>query len=106
MDADSEVAGLRRELERLRAENVRLSRLLELRGQDTASAPEQLATGRLVTMASRSRTSCASSRVLQARADMYAVRGENLRRRSLLLGRGRVAPWVRVGVDGPDSVVR
>jgi hypothetical protein len=40
--AESEVARLRRELERLRAENVRLSRLLDLRGQDTAPAPEQL----------------------------------------------------------------
>lgn len=44
MDAtvDSELDRLRRELERLRAENVRLSRLLALRGQDTAPAPEQL----------------------------------------------------------------
>ena len=39
---DSDLERLRRELERLRAENVRLSRLLELRGQDTAPAPEQL----------------------------------------------------------------
>ena len=39
---DSELVRLRAELERLRAENVRLSRLLELRGLDTAPAPEQL----------------------------------------------------------------
>jgi hypothetical protein len=37
-----EVEGLCREVKRLRAENARLSRLLELRGQDTAPAPEQL----------------------------------------------------------------
>lgn len=39
---DSELERWRRELERLRAENVRLSRLLGLRGHDTAPAPEQL----------------------------------------------------------------
>ena len=39
---DSELVRLRAELERLRAENVPLSRLLELRGLDTAPAPEQL----------------------------------------------------------------
>jgi hypothetical protein len=39
---DRELDRPRAELERLRAENVRLSRLLELRGQDTARAPEQL----------------------------------------------------------------
>jgi hypothetical protein len=52
---DDEVARLRRELERLRAENHRLSRLLGLRGQDTTPAPEQLAamaTPGPVTMAS------------------------------------------------------
>jgi hypothetical protein len=37
-----ELAGIRREVERLRAENARLSRLLDLRGQDTTPAPEQL----------------------------------------------------------------
>jgi hypothetical protein len=35
-------AGLRREVQRLRMENGRLSRLLDLRGQNTAPAPEQL----------------------------------------------------------------
>jgi len=39
---DSELVRLRGELERLRAESVRLSRLLGLRGQDTSPAPEQL----------------------------------------------------------------
>jgi hypothetical protein len=39
---DRELARLRRELERLRAENVHLSWLLDLRGQDTAPVPEQL----------------------------------------------------------------
>jgi len=34
-----EFVGLRREVERLWAENARLSRLLELRDQDTAPAP-------------------------------------------------------------------
>src|SRR5688572_14849886 len=38
----SEIGQLRRELERLRAENARLSRLLDLRGQNLAPAPEQL----------------------------------------------------------------
>jgi hypothetical protein len=40
---DGEIARLRVELERLRSENARLSRLLELRGLDTSPAPEQLA---------------------------------------------------------------
>jgi hypothetical protein len=39
---ESELARLRRELERLRVENARLVRLLDLRGQDTAPVPEQL----------------------------------------------------------------
>ena len=56
--AEDDTARLRRELERLRAENARLSRLLELRGQDTAPAPEQLSAPitppGLVTMALRS----------------------------------------------------
>jgi hypothetical protein len=38
----ADFADLRREVHRLRAENGRLSRLVELRGQDTAPSPEQL----------------------------------------------------------------
>jgi len=38
----SELVRLRAELERFREENVPLSHLLELRGLDTAPAPEQL----------------------------------------------------------------
>ncbi|MDY7086001.1 MAG: hypothetical protein SYR96_12930 [Actinomycetota bacterium] len=49
---DDEFARLRRELERLRTENHWPSRLLELRGQDTTPAPEQLATPGPVTVAS------------------------------------------------------
>ena len=51
-----EVGQLRDELRRLRAENERLTRLLDLRGQDTTPAPEQptagLAPSGVVTMAS------------------------------------------------------
>ena len=80
MDVDAEVGRLRRELERLRAENVRLSRLLELRGQDTAPAPEQLAAGRLVTMASPVEDKLALyTSLFKARPDVYAVRWENPR---------------------------
>ena len=43
VEAEIELARLRRELERFRAENARLARLLDLRGQDTAPAPEQMA---------------------------------------------------------------
>ena len=54
-DLRRELSGLRAERDRLRAENTRLSRLLELRGQDTAPAAEQLAapvrSGGLVSMA-------------------------------------------------------
>ncbi|GHJ10393.1 hypothetical protein TPA0907_47600 [Micromonospora humidisoli] len=56
MGSVAEFADLRREVERLRAENARLARLLELRGQDTSAAPEQLSAlvepPGLVTMAS------------------------------------------------------
>jgi hypothetical protein len=40
---DNEQAQLRSELDRLRTENARLARLLELRGQDTSPAAEQMA---------------------------------------------------------------
>ena len=80
----NEFAGLRRELERLRAENARLSRLLDLRGQDTAPAPEQLsaavAAPGLVTMASpvADKLALYDDR-FRARTDVYAVRWENTR---------------------------
>jgi hypothetical protein len=80
---DDEVARLRRELERLRAENHRLSRLLELRGQDTAPAPEQLAataTPGPVTMASPVPEKLAFyANLFRARQDAYAKRWENNR---------------------------
>ena len=77
-------ARLRRELDRLRAENARLSRLLELRGQDTAPGPEQLAAAvappGLVTMASPvgHKLALYADR-FRARPDVYAVRWENAR---------------------------
>jgi hypothetical protein len=82
--AVEEFADLRREVERLRAENARLSRLLGLRGQDTAPAPEQLAAPvaapGLVTMASSARDKLALfTNLFQARADVYAVRWANRR---------------------------
>ena len=79
-----EFVDLRREVQRLRAENARLSRLLELCGQDTAPAPEQLsapvtAPG-LVTMTSpvADKLALFADR-FRARADVYAVRWENAR---------------------------
>jgi hypothetical protein len=80
--AKTVIAGLRRDLERLRAENARLSRLLELRGQDTAPAPEQLSAGApgMVTMASpvADKLALFTDR-FAARTDVYAVRWENRR---------------------------
>ncbi|BCJ52998.1 DEAD/DEAH box helicase [Actinoplanes sp. NBRC 14428] len=80
---DDEFARLRRELERLRAENHRLSRLLDLRGQDTAPAPEQLAAGATpgpVTMASPVPEKLAFyTSLFRARRDAYAKRWENSR---------------------------
>jgi hypothetical protein len=77
-----DVDRLRRDLERLRAENVRLSRLLELRGLDATPSPEQLATGvpRMVTMASPvvDKLALFADR-FAARTDMYALRWENRR---------------------------
>ena len=83
--AQSEVAGLRYELERVRAENVRLARLLELRGENTAPAPEQLsapvAAPGLVTMSSplADKLTLFADR-FRARSDVYAVRWENSRK--------------------------
>jgi hypothetical protein len=81
--ADREIARLRHELERLRAENVRLSRLLDLRGQDTAPLPEQLAATvapGLVTMASpvEDKLALYTDR-FHGRSDVYAVRWESTR---------------------------
>lgn len=81
---DLEIAGLRRELQRLQAENTRLSRLLELRGQDTAPWPEQLsaATGAsgMVTMSSPVADKLALfADLFSARVDVYALRWENSR---------------------------
>ena len=77
--AEREIAQLRRELERLRAENARLSRLLDLRGQDTAPAPEQLSAAvappGLVAMSSpvEDKLALYTDR-FRERTDVYAVR--------------------------------
>ena len=80
---DSEYAQLRRELDRLRAENARLSRLLNLRGQDTTPASEQLAAPTppaMVTMASSVEDKLALyADLFRARTDVYALYWENLR---------------------------
>jgi hypothetical protein len=77
---DEELTQLRRELERVRAENVRLSRLLDLRGLDTAPLPEQLAAARPVTMSSSVSDKLALyAGLFRARTDVYAVRWENVR---------------------------
>jgi hypothetical protein len=91
-------AALRREVERLRAENARLSPLLDLRGKDTAPAPEQLAAPvaapGLVTMTSPVRDKLALfTNLFQARTDVYATRWENRRTGNPPPGtRSRVAP--------------
>ncbi|MDM4722313.1 hypothetical protein QTQ03_22990 [Micromonospora sp. WMMA1363] len=76
MGSVAEFVDLRREVERSRAENARLGRLLDLRGQDTTSAPEQLSAPveppGLVTMASPSRDKLALF-ADRSRADAYAV---------------------------------
>ncbi|WP_405427727.1 TOTE conflict system archaeo-eukaryotic primase domain-containing protein [Micromonospora sp. NBC_00617] len=84
MDSVAEFVDPRREVERLRAENARLGRLLELRGQDTSAAPEQLSAPveppGLVTMASPTRDKLALfADRFRARADVYAVRWDNAR---------------------------
>jgi hypothetical protein len=77
---DDELIQVRRELERVRAENVRLSRLLDLRGRDTAPSPEQLAATRPVTMSSPVGDKLALyAELFRARTDVYAVRWENNR---------------------------
>jgi superfamily II DNA or RNA helicase len=81
---ENEFAPLRRELERLRAENVRLSRLLDMRGQDTTPAPEQLSAAihkpGPVTMSSPVEDKLALyAERFRARSDVYAVRWENTR---------------------------
>lgn len=83
-DQFRELVELRREADRLRTENARLSRLLELRGQDTSPAPEQLAAASPqgpVTMASPASAKVALFMdVFHARTDTYAIRWENSRR--------------------------
>jgi len=79
----NDIERLRRELSGLRAENARLARLLDLRG-DAVPAPEQpaaaLAPPGLVTIGSSSADKLALYRSLfRARADVYAVRWENPR---------------------------
>lgn len=79
--AEPDVGQLRRELERLRAENVRLSRLLDPRGQDTAPAPEQLAAAAAppgwVTMSSPVGDKLALfANLFRARSDVHAIRWE------------------------------
>jgi hypothetical protein len=88
VDPEDELVVLRREVERLRAANTRLSRLLDLRGQDAVPTPERLAEQMsapvaapgLVTMASpvRDKLALFADR-FQARPDVYAVRWENAR---------------------------
>ena len=108
MDATADFADLRREVQRLQAENARLSRLLELRGQDTAASPEQLsapvAAPGMVTMASpvADKLALFADR-FRARTDVYAVRWENTR-----LGTSGWSPAVaggwRKGMDRRSAV--
>ena len=81
--SERELSALRDELGRLRVENVRLSRLLDLRGQDTTPLSEQLAVPMapgMVTMASpvADKLALYGDR-FRARRDVYAVRWENRR---------------------------
>jgi len=108
VDATADFADLRREVQRLQAENARLSRLLELRGQDTAASPEQLsapvAAPGMVTMASpvADKLALFADR-FRARTDVYAVRWENTR-----LGTSGWSPAVaggwRKGMDRRSAV--
>ena len=83
--AHGAVARLQGELERLRAENTRLARLLQLRGENIAPAPEQLsapvAAPGLVTKWSplADKLALFADR-FRARSDVYAVRWENIRK--------------------------
>lgn len=81
--SDRELSELRHELSRLRAENARLGRLLDLQGQGTAPASEQLAVPMgpgMVTMASpvADKLALYGDR-FQSRRDVYAVHWENRR---------------------------
>ncbi len=81
---EHELAQLVRERDRLRAENQRLSRLLELRGQDVTPAPEQLAATvdppGMVAMSSPVADKLRLfAGLFGARTDVYAVRWENNR---------------------------
>ena len=84
MTPPDETAELRRELERLREENQRLSRLLQLRGDEPTPAPEQPTvappSGGIVTMASPVSDKLALfTDLFRARTDVYALRWENAR---------------------------
>jgi hypothetical protein len=75
--AGSAIDRLQRELDRLRVENARLTRLLDLRGQGTAAPHEQLAVPApdLVTMASSTQDKLALyADRFRARTDVHAVR--------------------------------
>ena len=81
---DEQVAALRRELDQLRAENVRLTRLLDLRGQDISPVSEQLsaplAPPGMVTHQSPVKDKLALfANRFHARADVHAIRWENAR---------------------------
>jgi TOTE conflict system, Archaeo-Eukaryotic Primase domain len=81
---ESELARLRGEVDRLRAENARLARLLDLRGQDTVPAAEQLSAAvappGLVSMSSPVEDKLALyAHRFRARTDVYAVRWDNAR---------------------------
>ncbi|MFF0270008.1 hypothetical protein [Kribbella sp. NPDC004536] len=85
LDLRRELSELRAERDRLRAENARLSRLLELRGEDTTPAAEQLAApvgpGGLVSMAGSTpkQKLALYLDLFRARTDTYARRWEDPR---------------------------
>jgi superfamily II DNA or RNA helicase len=108
VDPTADFADLRREVQRLQAENARLSRLLELRGQDTDPAPEQLsapvAAPGMVTMASpvADKLALFADR-FRARTDGYAVRWENTRTGTSGWSPAVVGGW-RKGMDRRSAV--